>query len=299
MRYDLILLTEARYESSSPTAASGYAQEIIREDLLVQEALTRKGLRTARFDWARPDVDWSSTRAALFRTTWDYFHRFEEFSAWLDKVSAQTRLINPIELIRWNMDKHYLQDLAGRGIHIPPVLFIHTGDHTTLEELCRPTGWPDMILKPAVSGSARHTYRLNPGNLSDYEATFQSLIAREDMMLQPFQHQVVEQGELSLMVIAGKYTHAVRKVAKPGEFRVQSDFGGTVRRHEPTREEIAFAERAVAACAPQPVYARVDLIRDNGGRLALMELELIEPEMWFRLYPSAAERLAEAVAGAL
>lgn len=299
MPYDLILLTERRYENISPAALSAYARKIIREDLLVQEALEKRGLRTARFDWARPDVDWSNTRAALFRTTWDYFHRFEEFSAWLGKVSAQTRLINPIELVRWNMDKHYLQDLAQRGIHISPAIYIHVGDNTTLEALHRAAGWADMILKPTVSGSARHTYRLNPGNLPEHEATFQSLIAREDMMLQPFQHQVVEQGELSLMVLAGQYSHAVRKVAKAGEFRVQSDFGGAVYPYEPTREEIAFAERTVAACSPQPIYARADLIRDNNGQLALMELELIEPEMWFRLCPSAAERLAEAVAGAL
>lgn len=299
MPYDLILLTERRYEDASAAMRSSNTRKIIREDLLVREALERRGLRTVRFDWSRPDVDWSSARAALFRTTWDYFHRIDEFTAWLDKVSAQTRLINPIELVRWNMDKHYLQDLNQWGIHTPPAVYIHARDNATLEKLYRSTGWPDMILKPAVSGSARHTYRLNPGNLPDYEATFQSLIAEEDMMLQPFQRQVVEQGELSLMILAGQYSHAVRKVARAGEFRVQSDFGGAVHPYEPTREEIVFAERAVASCSPQPIYARADLIRDNNGQLALMELELIEPEMWFRLFPPAADRLAEAVAGAL
>lgn len=299
MRYDLILLTESRYENPEPAEINDYVRMIIQEDKLVQEALEQKGLRVGRFDWARPEVDWSVTRAALFRTTWDYFHRFEEFSAWLEKVAAQTRLINPIEQIRWNMDKHYLRDLEEQGVCTPPAVYIHIGESTTLEALHQKTGWTDMILKPTVSGSARHTYRLNPDNLVDHESIFGQLIAQEDMMLQPFQRQVVEEGELSLMVIGGAYSHAVRKVAKPGEFRVQSDFGGAVHVYEPTREEIAFAEQAVAACIIQPVYARADIIRDNDGHLALMELELIEPEMWFRLFPEAAGRLAEAVVGAL
>ena len=299
MPYDVTLLTESRFEPPIPSTADGFVRKVAREDQLVQEALEQKGLRTARFDWARPDVDWSQTRAALFRSTWDYFHRFDEFSAWLDKVSAQTRLVNFIELVRWNMDKHYLLDLEKRGIHTPPALYIPAGDDTTLDALHEETGWADTILKPTVSGSARHTYRLNRNNLQEHEATFRELAAREDMMLQPFQQQVVEQGELSLIAIGGQYSHAVRKVPKAGEFRVQSEFGGAVIPYQPTHEEIAFAESAVAACRPQPVYARADIIRDNDGQLALMELELIEPEMWFRLVPKAACRLAEAVAGAI
>lgn len=295
MDYEIILLTESRYEGLLSAADSDYARKIIREDLIVQNALEKKGLRTARFDWARPDVDWRNTRAALFRTTWDYFHRFDEFSTWLDKVSTQTRLINPIELIRWNMDKHYLISLEEQGIHTPPSVYIHAGDNTTLEALHQSTGWDDTILKPTVSGSARHTYRLRPDNLEEHEAVFQELIAREDMMLQPFQHRITEEGEISLMAIDGQYSHAVRKMAKAGEFRVQSEFGGSVHLYEPTGDEISFAERALAACNPTPTYARVDIIRDNSGQLALMELELIEPEMWFRLFPEAAERLANAV----
>ena len=295
MMYDVILLTESRYEGILSAADSDYARKIIREDLIVQNALEKKGLRTARFDWARPDVDWRSTRAALFRTTWDYFHRFDEFSTWLDKVSTQTRLINPIELIRWNMDKHYLISLEEQGIHTPPAVYIHAGDNITLEDLHQANGWDNTILKPTVSGSARHTYRLRLDNLEEHEAVFQELIAREDMMLQPFQHRITEEGEISLMAIDGQYSHAVRKVAKAGDFRVQSEFGGSVHLYEPSSEEIAFAERTVAACNPTPTYARVDIIRDNSGQLALMELELIEPEMWFRLFPEAAERLANAI----
>lgn len=299
MKFDIILLTESRYAAAEAAPEDWYLRQILTDDHILAEALRRHGLRVARKDWADPDFDWSSTRMAVFRTTWDYFHRFAEFSTWLDRVSTQTQLINPPELIRWNMDKHYLPDLQRRGVPIPPTRIIPRGEAVTLAALHAETGWTETVLKPTVSGGARHTYRLHPGNLDEHEAIFQSLIATEDMMLQPLQKQVIEQGELSLMVMGGRFTHAVLKVAKPGDFRVQDDFGGTVHAWTASAEEIALAERAVAACSPAPLYARVDMIRDNGGRLAVMELELIEPELWFRFHPPAAEVLADAIAAVL
>jgi len=114
-------------------------------------------------------------------------------------------------------------------------------------------------------------------------------------MLQPFQHAIVKKGELSLIVIDGEFTHAVLKIAKKGDFRVQDDFGGTVHTYTPTKTEIEFAEQAVNACKSKPVYARVDMFIDNNGQLAIAELELIEPELWFRNNTKAADKLALAI----
>ena len=102
-----------------------------------------------------------------------------------------------------------------------------------------------------------------------------------------------------MIVIAGRCTHSVRKVPKAGDFRVQDDHGGTVHVHIPTHDEITFAENAVAACPQVPLYARVDTVRDDVGALSLMELELVEPELFFRFYPPAADALAAAIAEAL
>jgi len=183
-----------------------------------------------------------------------------------------------------------------RGIHIPETLFIEAGTEESLLEIHARTGWTETVLKPAIAGAARHTYRLNPNNLEAHEEVFQELFENEAMLLQPFQRNVVEQGEMSLMVIGGKYSHAVLKRAKAGDFRVQDDFGGTATRYEPTEKEIAFAEAAIAACDIAPIYARADIIRDNEERLALTELELIEPELWLRHRPEAAKALAEQLA---
>ena len=291
--YDIVLLTESRYEQ--PAEIDWYVQNILTEDGLVQRALEERGWRVGRFDWARPDFDWSVTRTALFRTTWDYFHRFAEFSAWLERAGAQTTLINPQALIRWNMDKHYLRDLEQRGVRTIPTVYIEQGESAGLRDLHRQTGWPETILKPAVSGAARHTYRLDPSNLDAHETIFRELTAVEAMMLQPFQQQIVERGEVAMVVVDGVFSHAVLKVAKKGDFRVQDDFGGAIYSYTPSAEEIAFAEEAVAACEPAPLYARVDLVTDNEGRLAVVELELIEPELWFRQHPPAAMALAEAI----
>ena len=193
------------------------------------------------------------------------------------------------------MHKRYLDDLAARGVRVVESRFVEKGSTERLPELLRHTGFEEAVLKPVVSGAARETYRVTPENVAEIETRFRRLVANEAMMLQPFQHAIVEDGELSLMVIGGRFTHAVCKKARRGDFRVQDDHGGTVEEHDATSEEIEFAEAAVAACSPLPVYGRVDAVRDNAGQIALMELELIEPELFFRLHPAAADALADAV----
>ncbi|MBK6903459.1 MAG: hypothetical protein IPH04_11825 [Saprospirales bacterium] len=293
--YDLVLLTEIRFEN--PANPNWYVQQILGEDRLLGDALERRGLRVRRVDWARKDFDWSSSRMAMFRTTWNYFNRFAEFTEWLERVERQTQLLNAPELIRWNIDKHYLRDLEQSGIHIVPTRFVEIGEEITLGNLRAESGWDYAVLKPAVSGAARHTYRLHPDNFSEHEEVFRQLLASEAMLYQPFQENIAREGEKSLMVMGGQYTHAVLKKAKTGDFRVQDDFGGTVQPYQPTAEEIAFAEKVFAVCDPMPLYGRVDFVTDNEGQLAVVELEIIEPELWFRHHPPAAEVLADVLLG--
>jgi glutathione synthase/RimK-type ligase-like ATP-grasp enzyme len=290
---DLVLLTEARY--INPTEDNSNVRNILYEDKLLKEALKSKGLNVIRADWATKDFDWSSAKAAMFRTTWDYFDKHNVFIEWLHQTNSLLRFINPIALVIWNLDKHYLQDLSKKGVNIPTTIFIEQGDKTTLDDLMAKSGWTDAILKPAVSGGARHTYRLNENNLIDYENLFQKIIAKEAVLLQPFQKSILERGEVALMFINGIFSHAILKVAKEGDFRVQDDFGGTVHHYIPTSEELKLGLTALNACKQLPLYARVDLIIDNQGSPAVIELELIEPEMWFRFNPKSASRLADAL----
>jgi glutathione synthase/RimK-type ligase-like ATP-grasp enzyme len=174
-------------------------------------------------------------------------------------------------------------------------LFIEKGDVRSLAEMVQASGWQECVLKPAVGGAGRHTYRLNVHNIAAQESLFRKLIAEEAFLLQDFMQQITVKGEVALMLFEGKFTHAVLKKAKAGDFRVQDDFGGTVHDYQPTQEEITFAEAVVRTCDPLPVYARVDVIWDNEDRLCVSELELIEPELWFRNCPVAAEAMADGI----
>lgn len=291
--YDIVILTERRYTNENFKDQN--ANSVYKEDQLVQDALDNYGLKTLRISWDDAFFDWSTTKYIIFRSTWDYFNRFPEFSKWLSKVTKKTTLLNSEDIIRWNIDKHYLLDLQKKGIHIAKTHFIETGTNTTLAKLHLDLGWKETILKPCISGTARHTYKLNNNNLEEHEVIFKELIDKEAMMLQPFQNNIVEKGEISMMVFNGKYTHAVLKTAKKGDFRVQSEFGGSVKIHTPTKEEIKFAENTVKACKELPIYARVDIFTDNEDQIALSELELIEPELWFRFFPQAANILANII----
>lgn len=293
---DIALLTERRYTATRAEPNDWYLGNILREDHLLQTALTSLGFTSVRLDWSIPEVNWSKFRVAVFRTTWDYFDRFAEFSAWLGRVEKQTRLCNDAALVAWNMDKHYLRDLEVRGIPVVQSHYLERGSDVALPDLLDRKGWEEAVLKPCVSGAARHTYRVNRENAAAVNATMQQLLKEESLILQPLQQDVLRTGEDTLVVFQGRFSHAVRKVAKSGDFRVQDDYGGTVHPHQPTNAQIELAEHAMAVCRPIPAYGRVDMIRDNEGRLAIMELELIEPELWLRNDPPSAHRFAKAIA---
>ena len=292
---DVALLTDRRYTAATTDPGDWYLGNILADDGLLQAALLRRGLTSVRIDWADQSVDWSTFRCAVFRTTWDYFERFAEFTAWLSRIERQTRVCNPISTIRWNMDKHYLADLERRGVPVVPSRFLERGSTRTLIDVLEEAGWDEAVIKPCVSGAARHTYRVNRRTATEHQPLLTSLLAEEAMIVQPFQADIGRTGEDTLMVFGGRYSHAVRKVAKAGDFRVQDDFGGKVYEYHPTAEQIELAERAAAVCSPVPVYGRADMVRGNDGRLAIMELELIEPELWLRLHPPAADTFADAV----
>lgn len=292
--YDIILLTDQRYLSNPEN--DPYISNILLEDELLTNALERHQLRVYRTNWDDSTVDWRSTQFAMFRTTWDYFYRFSEFYPWFEATSALTRFINSKDLVKWNFSKKYLLELEKNGVRIPPTVVIPQGTDTTLQQKVMGTTWKEFILKPAVGGTARHTYRFLRDHTSRYEDLFAGLIQSEDMLLQEYLPDITVKGEVAFMVMAGKFTHAVLKKAKPGDFRVQDDFGGTLHDYSPTEEEIRFAEEVVRNCPSLPLYARVDVMWDALGRACVSELEIIEPELWFRRHPEAANVLAEKIA---
>ena len=292
-KYDIVILTEDRYDGIIPKDSN--EEDILTEDTLIQKSLEKLGLKVFRTSWSNPDFDWTSTRAAFFSTTWDYFDRYAEFSKWFEDIRSKTLLINPYDTIKWNLDKHYLNDLEVAGINIPETIFAEVDEDIDLNQLFTKSGWKETVLKPAISGAGRHTYRINKNNLCKYENIFSELLKNESMMLQEFQENVISKGEVAYMIMGNKFTNAILKKATKGDFRVQDDFGGTVELYNASQTEIDFALKTVENCGKETIYARVDVIYDNNNQLAVTELELIEPELWFRFKNSAADDLAKEV----
>ena len=290
INYDIALLTESKYVD--PIETDWYIDQVLKEDGLVKAELEKFGYNVLIVDWADKSIDWTQFKVCIFRTIWDYFHRFEEFSAWLEKVKTKTQFVNTIDQIIWNVDKHYLKDLDKKGIPIVDTVFIEVMDKRSLVEIVRSSGWKKVVLKPCVSGGGRHTYLLTDDSIEAYEEIFSDLIRNESMMIQPFVESITDKGEVSHIVIAGNYAHSILKLAKKGDYRVQDDFGGSVHEYTASEQEIEFAENAAKACQPLPSYARIDVVWGASSELLIGEVELIEPELWFRNYPKSAELLA-------
>jgi hypothetical protein len=294
---DVTLLTCQAYYK--PEKISPYIQNILFEEQLLKSAFEKQGLTVEITYWDNPSYDWSKTKTVMFRTIWDYFEKFEEFFKWLDEIKHQTQLINSYELVKWNIDKHYLKDLNENGINIVPTYFIKQHKQGSLLDISNEMEWEDLVIKPAISAAAFQTFKILNDQISEKEELFQQLIKNKDMLVQPFFETISEFGEASLMIFDGKFSHAILKKAKKGDFRVQDDFGGTVHDYLPSTEEVKFALEVIKACKTAPLYGRVDIIWDQEKNIYLSELEIIEPELWIRNYPKSAERIAKAVSNKL
>jgi glutathione synthase/RimK-type ligase-like ATP-grasp enzyme len=227
------------------------------------DRLLSEALKAECIPWDAP-VDWHEFDAIAIRSCWDYHLRPAEFLAWLD--SLHTTVINPPSLIRWNLDKRYLRRL---GMAMPETHWLTEGESRIVDGA--------HVVKPFISASAHQTHLIDGGNVAG------------PAMVQRFVPEI-EQGEWSVVFLGGDYSHAVLKRPAPGDFRVQMEFGGSVRHQPPPSSVLRFAEEAMRRLPEPAVFARVDIVVAAEGPL-LMEIEVIEPELF--LTPAAARRLAE------
>jgi glutathione synthase/RimK-type ligase-like ATP-grasp enzyme len=261
------------------------------DDELLREALVERGCEARAVAWDEPGVDWNDFDLCLIRSTWDYHDKHREFLGWARQVEAAAALQNPAGLIAWNSKKTYLRELAERGVPTVPTVWVGRDSRLELERILAGTGWVEAVVKPVVDLGARNLHR---ARADEDSAALETVLRRGDAMVQPFLPSLEVQGELSLIYVEGRFTHAVRKRPAPGDFRVQSIWGGTVSREEPNGAAMELAERALAEFKEAPLYARVDLVDDSDGEPCLIELELIEPNLYLTHNPPAAAALAKA-----
>lgn len=264
------------------------------DDAHLLEAFEAAGGRAATIPWDDGKADWAGFDAVVVRATWDYYLRHGEFLAWLDRLEAAgARVWNPVPTLRWNSDKRYLAELARRGAPVVPTRFVERGVHGKLARVLDEEGWDEAVVKPAVSAGAYCTFRARRDEAPQAQAAFEELVARDAVLVQPYLPEV-QQGEWSFVFLGGAFSHAAVKRPGKGDFRVNEKHGGSLAAGKPTEGQVAQA-RAVLDSAPAPLlYARVDGVF-RGGRFALMELEALEPELFFRTAPGSAGRFVAAL----
>jgi glutathione synthase/RimK-type ligase-like ATP-grasp enzyme len=253
-------------------------------------------------DWDDASVDWARFRLALLRSPWDYTHRLPEFLAWVERAGRATRLLNPPAVVRWNVDKHYLGELAQRGVAVVPSHYIAPGEDAGagLVAFLAAHAAAEFVVKPTVGAGSRDAQRHDRDARDDALAHVRRLQARgATALLQPYLSRIDEQGETALLYFDGIFSHAIRKgpLLQRGEQATRALFAPEhITPRTPDAAELALAE-AVLAAIPfgALLYARVDLIRAADGSPCLLELELTEPSVFLAHSAGAAEAFAAAI----
>ncbi|MFJ4929719.1 hypothetical protein [Streptomyces sp. NPDC088736] len=288
-----IALATYRPEEGTPSAD---------QDLpVLREALEAAGARAAITHWDDPAVDWADFDLVVIRSTWDYSWRAGEFVAWAERVAKLTRLANPAAVVRWNTDKRYLGELAAAGVATVPTRYLAPGDPADL-----PDGH-EYVVKPTSGAGARLAARYRPEEPEEEETARRHLAGLHEKgltaMVQPYLRGVDTSGERALQFFGGRFLHAARKgaVLEPGTaYDAEKIPHPRLEAWRPTPAELALAERALAAVPHGPdedalLYARVDVVDGDDGRPCVMELELVEPNLFLRLHPESVPVVAEAI----
>jgi len=269
---------------------------LYEDDHLLVAALEDIGIDSAPAVWSDASIDWTSFDALVMRSPWDYFERAAEFRAWLDaRIAEGALLCNSREILDWNFDKGYLQELARAGVAVVPTLCIAAKDHAAdIAALARARGWDDIVVKPAIGGSAYRIHRFRLEELDRHAADLAETLEDRGLLVQPFLPEIQSGGELSLLFFDGVFSHAVCKRPKAGDYRVQFQFGGTDEGVQVSEEVLAQGRTCVEHAPAPTTYARVDGVVQD-GRFLLMELEIFEPLMFLSYHPEAPTRFARAI----
>ena len=254
--------------------------------------LLRAGLSVEARPWNEAG-DLSGFDLVMPLVAWGYHLDPPRWHALLDRMEQDALpVLNPVALLRWNSDKRYLAGLGEKGIATIPTRLVERFDETALADARGEFG-DRLVIKPPVSASAHGTHLLGPMDPLPADA------AGREMLVQPFFGSVAEEGEYSIMLFGGRFSHAIVKRPKPGDYRVQPHLGGTELPCSPPPGAIELAAAALAAAPAEATYARVDLVRDDRGDLAIIELELIEPALWLQHAPDGGAGFASALKAAL
>ena len=263
-------------------------------DELLVPVFEQSGHQVDTVSWHSSDTDWSVYSMVIVRSTWDYQAQPEAFLRCLENIDKQAQLQNPLELMRWNLDKSYLKALAEAGIATLPTRWVEHYDEPLLIEQFSAFHTDKMVIKPTVSANADDTFVITPDSVKAQSALLSSCFNHRAHMIQPFADEIVNHGEYSLFYFGGELSHCILKTPKGGDFRVQEEHGGSLELVNADAAQQHISE-AVLAALPQPaLYARIDIVQFN-NQWCVIEVELIEPSLYFNLDDQSPRRFVEAV----
>lgn len=265
---------------------------------VLAQTLAQAGVEVQTPIWNDPLVYWSDFAGAIIRSTWDYHLHVTDFKQWLNQVDEETPLWNPTQLIRWNMQKTYLQDLAAQNIPIVPTVWLAQGSEVYLATELLSRGWVEGVLKPVISATAYQTRRVSVATMEEDQIFLQENLTQRDYMLQSFIPEIQTRGEWSFVFFNDgeqvHFSHALRKVPQDGDYRVQEEYGAIITQEQAAPNLMRQAEAVVAAIPHDWLYVRVDAV-ELDGVLTLMELELIEPALYLYEHPPAYQLFADCI----
>ncbi|HVV05547.1 MAG TPA: hypothetical protein VHC96_15055 [Puia sp.] len=279
---------------------------LAEDDVQLATALTAVGYTVEAAPWDDAAIDWTKYRAVIIRSTWNYHLHPAAFRTWLHRLKKLgLSLFNPANILEWNMDKSYLSALQQRGVPLPPTQFLDKDSQPDLDSIFRTTGWQRAVIKPCISATAYNTWVTRPDTVTADNPRLHELLRTDRYIIQEFMEEVKKEGEYSLLFFGQQYSHAVKKTARADDFRVQERYGGISLPTQPAsdiiRQATAILDKAVpfigesagfdgsASGGPSLLYARVDGVIRRGV-FTLMELELVEPTLFFDQHPLAVQQ---------
>jgi len=269
--------------------------DFVVDDELAVEPLADLGWKVSTVPWQQSAIPWNAFDAVIIRSTWDYWNDVPAFLERLAEIDRQTRLANSLELVSWNLAKTYLRDLDGKGAAIVPTLWLDGLELESPRRCAERLDTAELVVKPLVGANGVDAFRFS---CNEDPARWHDIAARypgRACMVQPFMLNVLAEGEYSLFLFNGEYSHAILKTPAPGEFRSQEERGAAIRAVTPETDLLSCGYRALAAVSSSPLYARIDLVRNAAGDFVVMELELIEPSLYLRTDSEAPQRFARAI----
>ena len=257
--------------------------------------LAELGWRVSTVSWRQTEIPWGDFAAVIIRSTWDYWNDVPAFLDVLAQIDRETQLVNPLDVVHWNLAKTYMLDLEGKGIGIVPTIWPDAVNKKSFIAFFDRLECDELVIKPVVGANGQDAFRISCRDSPDRLFRIAGCFRERKAMVQRFMPRILTEGEYSLFFFNGEFSHAILKTPAKSEFRSQEEHGADIRAVVPEEKLLLRAQQALSAISSPTLYARIDLVRDDDEDFVIMELELIEPSMYLRTDPDAPMRFARAI----